>query len=196
MAVLTTMSILLLCCLLCFVYVDSFLYASVPWTVIIFDDIENDASGNYYTPFMENRPLGPVNNRRRRPPPPVGNLRPPIPMGNLRPLQRMAPNNMNIPRREAVTPVNTVKYISPYPSTPYCPVGQQYVYLPPTLDGDAVASICPLNNPVHPLCRCQTGCRHKNFFIPYGTSIMVDKCGNKCYCNSLNGEVECEFDSC
>lgn len=111
-------------------------------------------------------------------------------------------------------------------SSPYCPAGQQYVYMPPTLDGDAVASICPLNNPIHPLCRCQTGvfvykdlfniyycdriflrsinilhgfyiticlflvgCRHKNFFIPYGTSVMVDKCGNKCYCNSLNGEV-------
>ncbi|XP_048758041.2 uncharacterized protein LOC125668232 isoform X2 [Ostrea edulis] len=176
----------LLCCLSCFIHVASFIF--IPWPIIIFDDAGNDASGNVYTPFLENQPRAPENNRMRRPQPPVTNMRPLLPRN---PQNRLYPS-----RQQVATPQNTIKYITPYVSSPYCPAGQQYVYMPPTLDGDAVASICPLNNPIHPLCRCQTGCRHKNFFIPYGTSVMVDKCGNKCYCNSLNGEVECEFDSC
>uniref|UniRef100_K1QNY2 Uncharacterized protein n=1 Tax=Magallana gigas TaxID=29159 RepID=K1QNY2_MAGGI len=176
----------LLCCYLCAASVTSFLWS--PWAVIVFDDVSNDEPENFYTPFMNDRPRGTVDNRMRRPPPTFTQRR--IPQ------RRILPNSQYPQRREIVSPSNTMKYISPYVSSPYCPTGQQYVYTPPAVVGDAVSSICPTNNPPRPLCRCQTGCRHKNFFIPYGTSIMVDKCANRCYCNNLKGEVECEFDSC
>ncbi|XP_022319848.2 uncharacterized protein LOC111122378 [Crassostrea virginica] len=131
---------------------------------------------------METRSRGLVGNGRRGSPIPG--------------INRGPPNNLYPARRDFVASPETVKYISPYVSSPYCPVGQQYVYQPPGRTRDSVASVCPLNNPIHRFCRCLTGCRHKNFFIPYGTSITVDKCGNKCYCNNQNGEVECQFDSC
>lgn len=94
----------LLCCYACVASVTSFLWS--PWAVIVFDDVSNDEPGNFYTPFMNDRPRGTVDNRVRRPPNTVTQRRPPQ--------RRILPNSLYPPRREIVPPPNTVKYISPY----------------------------------------------------------------------------------
>lgn len=94
----------LLCCLSCFIHVASFIF--IPWPIIIFDDAGNDASGNVYTPFLENQPRAPENNRMRRPQPPVTNMRPLLPRN---PQNRLYPS-----RQQVATPQNTIKYITPY----------------------------------------------------------------------------------
>ncbi|XP_033744216.1 uncharacterized protein LOC117330104 [Pecten maximus] len=45
-------------------------------------------------------------------------------------------------------------------------------------------------------CQCRQGCRHQNTFIPFGQTVIVDKCGNKCSCFSVYGAPECSFESC
>ncbi|XP_060066625.1 uncharacterized protein LOC132546915 [Ylistrum balloti] len=45
-------------------------------------------------------------------------------------------------------------------------------------------------------CQCRQGCRHQNTFIPFGKTVIVDKCGNKCSCFNVYGAPECSFESC
>ncbi|XP_069125742.1 uncharacterized protein [Argopecten irradians] len=45
-------------------------------------------------------------------------------------------------------------------------------------------------------CQCRQGCRHQNTFIPFGQTVIVDKCGNKCSCLSVYGSPECSYESC
>lgn len=94
----------LLCCYLCAASVTSFLWS--PWAVIVLDDVSNDEPENFYTPFMNDRPRGTVDNRMRRPQPTFTQRR--------TPQRRILPNSQYPQRREIVSPSNTMKYISPY----------------------------------------------------------------------------------
>lgn len=48
--------------------------------------------------------------------------------------------------------------------------------------------ICPIYIPEVD-CKCRAGCRVDYTFIPYGTTVTMDTCGNTCSCFNMYGAV-------
>ncbi|XP_061169055.1 uncharacterized protein LOC133178339 [Saccostrea echinata] len=55
--------------------------------------------------------------------------------------------------------------------------------------------ICPIYIPEVD-CKCRAGCRVDYTFIPYGTTVTMDSCGNTCSCFNMYGAPTCSNISC
>ncbi|XP_062603522.1 uncharacterized protein LOC134265300 [Saccostrea cucullata] len=55
--------------------------------------------------------------------------------------------------------------------------------------------ICPIYIPEVD-CKCRAGCRVDYTFIPYGTTVTMDTCGNTCSCFNMYGAPTCSNKSC
>ncbi|XP_071130070.1 calcium-binding protein P-like [Mytilus edulis] len=72
-----------------------------------------------------------------------------------------------------------------------CGIGQQCVYR----SNVGLPYICPTWIPVLP-CQCIPGCRAQNQFIQVGQTKQIDTCGNRCTCNTQNGQASCTQIAC
>lgn len=55
--------------------------------------------------------------------------------------------------------------------------------------------ICPIYIP-EVECKCRPGCRVDYTFIPYGTTVTMDTCGNTCSCFNMYGAASCSKKTC